>query len=144
MATVRSIALILGGEPVLKRRVRSVTELRLVVEKGLPKSTLERTVRHVVTDRSEARQFIDRIVSPATYKRRKTLLKPDESEKVARLARIIATAEEVWGNPEDARRFLTSPHAGLGGERPLDLAQSELGAQEVEEELWKLMYGLPA
>jgi uncharacterized protein (DUF2384 family) len=32
----------------------------------------------------------------------------------------------------------------LGGERPLDLARTDLGARQVEELLMKLEYALPA
>ena len=53
-------------------------------------------------------------------------------------------AEEVWESREDARQVLTTPHALLGGERPLDLAQGELGARRVEDLLWRLEYSLPA
>lgn len=137
------IASILGGEPLLKRRVRSLNDLQRAVAEGLPKASLVRTVRHVLRDSSEARQVIARIVPPATFKRRKTVLKPEESEKVERLARVIATAEEVWDDQDDARQFLTSPHPLLENERPVDVAQTELGARRVEELLWQLMHGLP-
>ncbi len=143
MIAARRIASILGGEPILKRRVRSLADLQEAVAEGLPKATLECTVSHVVTDRSEARKLIDRIVPPATFKRRKAVLKPEESEKVERLARIIATAEDVWNDPDDARRFLTAPHALFGGRRPIDLARTELGARRVEELLWQIAHGLP-
>jgi putative toxin-antitoxin system antitoxin component (TIGR02293 family) len=139
----KRIASILGGEPVLKRRVRSLTDLARAVAEGLPKASLERTVCHVLPDRREARRVIARIVPPATFKRRKSVLKPEESEKVERLARVIATAEEVWDDEQDARQFLTSPHALLESERPVDVAQTELGARRVEELLWQLMHGLP-
>jgi len=56
---------------------------------------------------------------------------------------VMALAEEVWESRDDARLFLTTPHALLGGERPIDLAQSELGARRVEELLWRLEYSLP-
>jgi putative toxin-antitoxin system antitoxin component (TIGR02293 family) len=143
MIAAKRIASILGGEPVLKRRVRSLTDLQRAVAEGLPKATLERTVRYVLPDRGEARRVIDRIIPPATFKRRKAVLKPEESEKVERLARVIATAEEVWDDREDARRFLTSPHPLLQDQRPLDVAQTELGARRVEELLWQIVHGLP-
>ena len=61
-----------------------------------------------------------------------------------RLARVMALAEEVWESREDARQFLTTPHALLDGERPLDLARNELGARRVEGLLYRLEYSLPA
>lgn len=144
MVAVGRIALIMGGEPALKRRVRSLLDLQLAVAKGLPKETLARTVRYVLTDRTAARQLIARMVPPATFKRRKTLLKPEESEKVERLARVMATAEEAWGGRDDARRFLTAPHPLMQDQRPIDVAQTELGARRVEELLWQIVHGLPA
>jgi putative toxin-antitoxin system antitoxin component (TIGR02293 family) len=137
------IATILGGEPILKRRVRSLGDLHTAVAAGLPKATLGHTVRYLIADRGEARRVMERIVAPATYKRRKTLLMPDESERVERLARVIATAEQVWDSREDARAFLTAPHRQLQGQRPVDAARTELGARRVEELLGQIAHGLP-
>ena len=61
-----------------------------------------------------------------------------------RLARVIATAEYVWDDAVEARRYLTTPHAHLGGQTPVEVALSEFGARWVEELLWKLYYGLAA
>jgi uncharacterized protein (DUF2384 family) len=36
-------------------------------------------------------------------------LSPAESERTERLARVVATAEDVWQDREQARRFLTTP-----------------------------------
>ena len=105
---------------------------------------LDRTVEYIASSPREAVRLRDRLVPPATRKRRKQRLKPAESERVERVARVMALAEEVWESREDARQFLTTPHALLGGERPLDLAQSEFGARRVEDLLWRLEYSLPA
>ena len=111
---------------------------------GLPVRTLDRTVQYIASSPREAVRLRDRLVAPATRKRRSQRLKPAESERVERLARVMALAEEVWESREDARQFLTTPHALLDGARPLDLARSELGARRVEELLWRLEYSLPA
>ena len=57
---------------------------------------------------------------------------------------MIATAEYVWDDRDEARRFLTMPHPALDGRRPIDAARSELGARQVEELLWQIFHGLPA
>jgi putative toxin-antitoxin system antitoxin component (TIGR02293 family) len=85
-----------------------------------------------------------RMIPEATYKRRREHLKSEESERTERLARVIATAEYVWDDQKDAQRFLTTAHAQLDGQRPIDIALSELGARRVEELLWKLYYGIAA
>jgi putative toxin-antitoxin system antitoxin component (TIGR02293 family) len=69
---------------------------------------------------------------------------PEEGERAERLARMAALAERVWETPELAHEFLTSPQPQLKGERPIDLARSELGAREVEHLLMRIEHGLPA
>jgi putative toxin-antitoxin system antitoxin component (TIGR02293 family) len=70
-------------------------------------------------------------------------LKPAESERLERIVRLTALAEQVWESPDEAREFLTSPHPMLEGQAPLDLAATDLGARRVEALLWKLEYSLP-
>lgn len=144
MIKASGVARVLGGKPVLKKAVRSVADLERLVSAGLPVRALSRTVEYVTSSPREAARLRDRLVAPATRKRRKTVLKPDESERVERLARVMAVAEEVWESRDEARQFLRTQHPLLGGRTPLDLAQSELGARRVEELLWKLEYSLPA
>lgn len=52
-------------------------------------------------------------------------------------------AEEAFGSQDDAREFLHVEHPELGGDRPVDAVQTELGAKQVEEVLWRMEYGLP-
>lgn len=85
-----------------------------------------------------------RIVPEATFKRRRERLSPAESERTERLARVIATAEHVWGDLDAARRFLTTPHPALAGKTPVDSAKTELGARQAEELLAAIEHGLPA
>ena len=61
-----------------------------------------------------------------------------------RLARVIATAEQVWNSADDARAFLATGHAMLGGKRPIEVALTELGARRVENLLWSLFHGVAA
>lgn len=143
MVKASSVARVLGGKPVLKRAVRTLDDLERLVAGGLPVLALERAASYVAGSRSEAGKLRDRIIAPATRKRRKTRLKPTESERVERLARVMAAAEEVWDDRAAAREFLATSHAMLGGKRPIDVAQTELGARRVEQLLWELEHGLP-
>lgn len=63
---------------------------------------------------------------------------------MARVARVIAFARHVWGDDDAAREFLTTPHPMLSGERPIDLAFSELGALRVEQILSGILHGAAA
>jgi len=135
---------ILGGHRVLGKPVRSLLELNEAVERGLPKVTLRNVAQRVFSNAAEQRAMMHRIVPEATYKRRRDLLSPAESARTERLARVVAMAEDVWQDREQARRFLTTPHPELGGKTPLDAALTELGARLAEEVMTRIVYGLPA
>jgi putative toxin-antitoxin system antitoxin component (TIGR02293 family) len=134
----------MGGPQVLGLRVRSILDLSAAVERGLPKSALKTTVERVFGDSQNRRRMIYRIVPEATYKRRRDRLTLVESERTERLARVIATAEYVWDDPQKAHRFLAMPHPQLAGKSPLEASATELGARQVEELLARIFYGLPA
>jgi len=83
-------------------------------------------------------------MSKATLHRRKAQgrLGPEESDRVLRYARLMGKAVEVMEGEEAARRWLTSPQVGLGGAVPLDYAETEVGAREVEDLLGRIEYGV--
>jgi putative toxin-antitoxin system antitoxin component (TIGR02293 family) len=138
-----AVARVLGGERTLHRRVRTVDDLRQVVEGGLSREALEWTVHIVFGEGREAAEFKYRIVPKTTLQRRGHRLSLHESERLERLARITALAEEVWEAQDLAHEFLTSPQPQLGGERPVDLTRSDLGTRQVEDLLFKLEHSLP-
>src|SRR5208282_2201818 len=108
MLEPRHIGEVLGGGRVLGRPVASLLDLDHAVERGLPKSTLRNVAERVYSDAAEQRAMMRRIVPEATYKRRRERLSPAESGRTERLARVVATAEDVWQDREQARRFLTT------------------------------------
>jgi putative toxin-antitoxin system antitoxin component (TIGR02293 family) len=140
----QNIGEILGGEGILGKPVISLLELSDAVEQGLPKATLRNVARRVFSDAAGQRALMHRIVPEATYKRRRERLSPAESERTERLARVIAMAEDIWQDRERTTRFLTTPHAEIGGKTPLDAALTELGARQAEEVMSRILYGLPA
>jgi putative toxin-antitoxin system antitoxin component (TIGR02293 family) len=83
-------------------------------------------------------------ISKATLHRRMAggRLGPAESDRVVRFARLMGKAVEVMESEEDARRWLSSPQFGLGGVAPLEYAETEVGAREVEDLLGRIEYGV--
>ena len=138
-----AVARVMGGERALRRRVRTVDDLRLAVEAGLPVAALERTVRHVADDRAEAAALAHLIVPRTTLQRRRGRLSVEESQRLERLARMVALAEYVWEGAKEAHEFLTHRQPQLSDERPVDLARSDLGTRQVEELLFRIEYALP-
>ena len=140
----RATGEVLGGSRVLGKAVTSLLELNEAVERGLPKAALRIVAARVFPDAADQRAMMRRIVPEATYKRRRERLSSAESARTERMARIVAIAEDVWQDREQARRFLTTPHSEIGGKTPLDAALTELGARQAEEVMARIVYGLPA
>ena len=132
------VARILG----LKSTVRSMAAIADAVESGLPKQSLERVVERTGYQGPARLKLMHRVVPAATFKRR-VRLKLVESEKTERLARVIALAELLWDDEDEAKRFLTTPHAELGRRRPIEAGLTELGARQVEDIVMRALHGLP-
>jgi putative toxin-antitoxin system antitoxin component (TIGR02293 family) len=117
-------------------------ELIEIIRFGLPVRELEvlRTRLDVPMDRLAPMLGM----SKATLHRRKAQgrLGPQESDRVLRYARLMGKAVEVMEGEEPARRWLTSPQVGLAGAVPLDYAETEVGAREVEDLLGRIEYGV--
>ena len=136
------IATVMGGEKIFHGQVKSFFDLERAVEEGLPKAALKNVAGFVFAPKDQF-NFIYQVVPEGTYKRRRTHLNTEESERTERLARVIATAIDVWEDRENAKIFLTSPHPFFNNRPPIEVAFTELGARQVEELLWGIFYGLP-
>ncbi len=83
-------------------------------------------------------------LSKATLHRRRSggRLGSTESDRIVRFARLMGKAVEVMESNENARKWLNSPQVGLGGAMPLDYAETEVGAREVEDLLGRIEHGV--
>ena len=77
-------------------------------------------------------------------KRKSRVLSPDEAEKSLRVARVFNFATEVLGSEDDAREWLNAVIPALGGKRPLDLLDTDVGAQQVTNLLGCIKWDLYA
>ena len=84
-------------------------------------------------------------VPARTMVRRKAdgAFKPDESERLLRLSRVFERALDLFeGNKDAAKRWLESPAKALGGQTPLEAAETEIGAQEVDHLVGRIEHGV--
>jgi len=83
-------------------------------------------------------------ISRATLHRRKVSGRLDtaESDRVVRFARLMGQATQVFESEDSARHWLSSPQHGLGGAIPLEFAETEVGAREVEQLLGRMEHGV--
>lgn len=84
------------------------------------------------------RQALERIVPRRTFEHRrlrKERLSVEESERAYRTASVLGLAEAVFGGRDKALAWLGTPKEAFGGEIPMDLLDTDLGARLVEEKL---------
>jgi putative toxin-antitoxin system antitoxin component (TIGR02293 family) len=135
--STQNTAAVLG----LKQKIATDLDLAMAIERGFPISTIESVTKLIAPkDPSFAFKIVPR-PTLARYKREHRLLSLDQSDRVARLARVWAAANSVWKSKEATRRFLLEPHQLLEGRRPIDMAHTAVGARVVEEILGRLEYG---
>ena len=112
------------------------------IRAGLPVRELERLQTSLDMPMDKLARKLG--ISKATLHRRKARgrLGPAESDRVMRFARLMGKAVEVMESEAAARQWLNSPQVGLGGAAPLDYAETEVGAREVEDLLGRIEYGV--
>lgn len=136
------LAKVLGGRKALKRNISGFDDLQEAIRSGLPFATLEALTKRLHLSASEAAAVL-RIPERTMARRKKERrLLPDESDRVLRLARVFAHASEVFETEEDATGWFKDPIRALGGKRPLDLLDTDIGVQEVDALLTRIQHGV--
>jgi len=132
----------LGGRGVFREPQATYDAIIDRARAGLPYAALEA----IATRFEIPQETLVRVLHlPArTLARRKKArrLRADESDRLLRLARIAAYAEEVFGKREKAAAWLQKPNRALGGVVPLDLLDTDLGALQVEQILGRIEHGV--
>ena len=123
-------------------KAKHPSELIRKIQKGLRFSELE-TLQSSI-DLPFEQLAAKLAISRSTLQRRKAAgrLSPDESDKVMRLSRLLEHATKVFGDIERARAWLKFPQRGLGNAVPLDYAETEVGAREVDDLLGRIEYSV--
>ena len=83
-------------------------------------------------------------MSRATLHRRKKagLLDRSESDRLVRYARVLTKACELFEDLDNAAAWLKSPAIAFNQETPLQYADTEIGAREVEALIMRLEHGV--
>ena len=142
--TPQALAEHLGGRQALGRDIRSDLDLEDAVRSGLPVKAVESVVK---TGALRATELHALVIPRRTLAHRKRLsgrLSSEQSDRLTRVVRVLASAEEAIGDGARARRWLRKPNRALQGRRPLDLLASDVGARLVERVLGRIEHGLGA
>lgn len=135
MATNLNISEYIGVAP------KSDFDLAEIVENGLPTDSLallkQRGLRFA--------EISEIVISPRTLKHRRARgehLSHEETDRMVRVARIIALAESVFGDHDKALLWLRAADDRLGGRNPLSMLQSDAGGRLIESMLWQIDEGV--
>jgi putative toxin-antitoxin system antitoxin component (TIGR02293 family) len=137
------IAEVLGGRKVLGKAIRKPDDLARLVREGLPASSVTALAQKLQIGNSALSRKLG--IPQRTLTRRlsqQSLLTSAESDRTVRMARVYANAVEMIGNREKAIEWLGTPNRALGGERPLDQLDTDVGAQMVDDILGRIAYGV--
>lgn len=126
-----------------KERDKGMLTFDAIIRKGIPyvKVRLVKAALRL-TDR-ECAEYLG--ISLRTLHRKRDShekLSIREGDRLFRIARIFALAVSVLESEEMARNWLHRAQRGLGGRIPIEVIQTEAGAQEVEDLLEKIEFGV--
>ena len=143
MASAAQVVALLGGEKVVGKPVTCDLDIARLIRDGLPVDVIDRLIGDKTVTPDEVKRII---MAPKAIaeRRRKGGLTPEQSERVIRAARIIAEALETFGSRDKALTWMRRACAVLGGKAPIDLLDTEEGAELVESLLGRIAHGLAA
>lgn len=117
-------------------------ELAGAIRKGLPTQAIDDIVDSGALDPADVYELVIPRRTLAHRKEKGERLRPDESDRLARVVRAFARAERALGDPERAAHWLRSENRALQGNRPVDLLASDAGARAVEKVLGRIEHGI--
>jgi putative toxin-antitoxin system antitoxin component (TIGR02293 family) len=112
------------------------------IERGVPISVLEEFSAY---SGFAMRDLLEVVIPARTLKHRRQRNEPlsiEESDRVARVARLYELGVKVFGNPDRARRWLSKSKDRFDGRSPLLMMRTSLGGSAVEEMLYQIDEGM--
>jgi len=142
MTTTGQIVDALGGTKALQSKVDTFEQLRESILRGLPFQAFEAVTANFGLPKPVVSHVLRVPERTLMRRKRRARFPADESDRLVRVARIAALAEDVLGRRDKAGRWLQKPNRALGGATPLERLDTELGARQVEHILGRIAHGV--
>jgi putative toxin-antitoxin system antitoxin component (TIGR02293 family) len=139
---VLTIESLLGGKDILKSRPRSSLDWVTIVREGLPARVLDALAENLELTRGELAAALGIAERTLARRRKNGVFTAEESAKLLRLARVTRRAAEVFEKSDLALDWLKRPNRTLAGARPLDLLDTDIGAENVLDVLGRVEHGV--
>jgi putative toxin-antitoxin system antitoxin component (TIGR02293 family) len=142
MAETGAIVEILGGARSFPVRVRRWFDLHRSIEEGLRYRAVDALQKRYGLSTADITVLL--FVPSRTLARRKQegRFRPEESDRLVRLGRIGAIAEETLGDATKAASWLRRPNRALENEAPLSQLDTDVGTRQVESLLLRIAHGV--
>jgi len=114
----------------------------LDIEHGVPLRALE---DFSIYSGLPLKDLLEVVIPARTLKHRRQRKEPlnlDESDRLARVARLYELAVKVFGDADKARRWLSKPKERFRELSPVGMMRTELGGRQVEEMLYQIDEGM--
>jgi putative toxin-antitoxin system antitoxin component (TIGR02293 family) len=123
------------------RRV-SYPEVQEAIQRGLPYAAFDTLASAFHIGKKDLLTLLH--VAPRTLARRKRerRFQADESDRLFRIGRIAALAEDILGGRAKAAAWLQEGNRALGGRAPLQQLDTDLGARQLEDLLLRIAHGV--
>ncbi len=139
---LQSIENVLGGTGVLGVRPQSSLDWIVMIRKGIPAAAVESILSAVRLSQAELAHALAIPERTLARRKREGVLNSEESSKLLRLARVISRANEVFDDPAAAVDWLKAPNVALRGNAPLNLLDTDIGAESVLDTLGRIEHGV--
>lgn len=119
-------------------------EERAFLHDDIMRGIAARRVKTLIDRGVLAAKQVYRVIPERTFGRRLEkgeALKPAEADAIGRLIRITEEAEKTFGDADFAHKWLIYPNPALGDRIPIEMAETDAGAREVEVILTHIAYG---
>lgn len=140
--TERVVAILGGGQALGRRAPKTEFDLIALVRKGVPYRALASAKAALEVSNDDLSKFLNLKKRTLARRRGEERLTADESERLVRLARVAARAEEVLGDRPAALRWIRKPNRALGGASPIELLDTDLGLDAVLNVLGRIEHGV--
>lgn len=126
-----------------KHEVRELGRWHERILEGLSFDAVDNVKAHAALTDAELARLLG--LSEATLRRARTgrtKLDPATSDRLYRLSKVVAVAEEVLEGADNAMQWLRRGQPALGGAVPLERLVTQAGAEEVETLLRRIDFGI--